>query len=119
MSYDISFQDAGTGNTVHLEDPHQLKGGTYALGGTTEAWLNITYNYSDYYYELWPNNGINSLYGKTAGECIPILEDAVEKLGTERSDDYWEPTRGNAGAALMDLLELARGVPLDAVVNGD
>ena len=51
MSYDIYLRDRVTKETVHFDTPHQMAGGTYAIGGTTEAWLNITYNYAQWYYK--------------------------------------------------------------------
>ena len=117
VSYDIAFER--TGKKVFLDRPHDLRGGTYALGGTQEAWLNITYNYSGFFAEVLGAGGIRSLHGKSGRELLPILEDAVAKLGTERDVDYWKATRGNAGAALNDLLSLAYAVPSDAVLQGD
>ena len=64
MSYDIRLVDAA-GETIELSEPHTLRGGTFASGGTTEAWLNITYNYARFYYDIWPEQGIRYLYGKT------------------------------------------------------
>lgn len=46
MSYDISLREPTTGDVVQFDAPHHMKGGTYAIGGTTEAWLNITFNYA-------------------------------------------------------------------------
>jgi len=48
MSYDIYLNDAD-GETLNLPSRHVLKGGTYALGGTSQAWLNITYNYAPFF----------------------------------------------------------------------
>ena len=86
MSYDVHF------DCDDLEIPHNLKGGTYALGGTTQPCLNITYNYSRHFYNTLGEDGIRSLYGKTASEIIPILDKAIERLGTERAADYWAAT---------------------------
>ena len=46
MSWDISLTDRVTGEVLHSDSPHMMRGGTFMLGGTTELWLNITYNYS-------------------------------------------------------------------------
>lgn len=43
MSYDIALNDPVTGDIIELSEPHFMQGGTYAVGGTTEFWLNITY----------------------------------------------------------------------------
>lgn len=118
MSYDIHLEDKN-GQRIEIET-HQRHGGTYALGGTSEAWLNITYNYSQFYRQyLDAEKGIRVLYGKRVVESIPLIEKAIAALGTERSSDYWEPTPGNAGAALNDLLEIARMAGPDAVFQGD
>ena len=45
MSYDISLKDPVTKETIEVKDAHFMQGGTYALGGTKELWLNVTYNY--------------------------------------------------------------------------
>ena len=45
MSYDISLKDPVTKETIEVKDAHFMRGGTYALGGTKELWLNVTYNY--------------------------------------------------------------------------
>jgi hypothetical protein len=118
VSYDIKLVDPVTRRTLELDAPHQMKGGTYAVGGTTEASLNITYNYSDHFYRLFGDKGIRSIYGKTGAESIPILETAAGKLGDDVSDDYWESTEGNAKRAIMQLLSLARLRP-DGVWDGD
>jgi len=119
MSYDIELLEPETEETIMLDEPHYLTGGTYQLGGTREAWLNITYNYSKYYYEhIDKEKGIRLLYGKTGAESIPILEKAISELGDEKSSDYWEATEGNAKEALRDLLVLAKARP-DGVWSGD
>lgn len=52
MSYDIYLNDPVTGGIIELDEPHQMRGGNYAVGGTTEAWLNVTYNYAKHYYRV-------------------------------------------------------------------
>ena len=49
MSYDIRLCDPVTHETLEVDSPHLMAGGTYALGGTTELWLNVTYNYARHY----------------------------------------------------------------------
>ena len=104
MSYDINVIDPQTKETRQVQR-HEMRGGTYAVGGSNEAWLNITYNYSKHYYPVL-GHGLNELDGKTIAEVSPALEQAVKILGTYRSLDYWEATPGNAGAALSDLLSM-------------
>lgn len=119
MSYDIYLGEPGSGDTIIFDESHDITGGTFALGGTDEAWLNITYNYAKFYYEhIDPKTGIRSLYGKTGKEVIPVLEKAIKALGTETDKDYWKATPGNAGAALQGLLIFAKARP-DGIFNGD
>jgi hypothetical protein len=97
-------------------------GGTYVVGGTCEAELNVTYNYGGEFRRAWaddPNPSgsgvlVRMLDGKRAGDVIEILEHGAEVLGTDRALDYWEPTPGNAGAVLARLASWARQHP-DAV----
>jgi hypothetical protein len=44
VSYDVYLADID-GEPIYLDEPHDQRGGTYELGGTREAWLNVTYNY--------------------------------------------------------------------------
>ena len=49
MSYDISLRDPVTKEALEVDEPHFMTGGTYKLGGTKELWLNVTYNYSNFF----------------------------------------------------------------------
>lgn len=118
MSYDISLVDPVTRETLLVENPHHIRGGTYAVGGTTEAWLNITWNYAPFYYEVFGEKGIRTIYGMTGAESIPVLKSAMEKLGDAVDPDYWKPTQGNAKRALAGLLALAQLRP-DGIWDGD
>jgi hypothetical protein len=118
MSYDIELVDPVSKNVLHLESPHHMRGGTYAVGGTTEASLNVTYNYSKHLYRVMGEGGIRSIYGKSAVDSIPMLEKAIAQLGDDISEDYWEPTEGNVKRALLQLYTLAKMRP-DGVWNGD
>ena len=100
MSYDISLSEE---SGVCEVEQHE-EGGTYVLVGTTNADLNVTYNYSSHF----PFRDLN---GKTAKGTIPMLKKAVEELGTERDEDYWKATEGNAGYACNILLNWARQHP--------
>lgn len=111
MSYEIELVDPITKNILELDEPHQMKGGTYAVGGTTAASLNITYNYSEHFYKTFGKKGIRTIYGMTGAESIPVLENASRKLSNNASDDYWEATEGNAKRALNQLIALAKMRP--------
>ena len=115
MSYDIYLEKDG----VLVNVPRFCEGGTYPVGGSLEAHISITYNYSTHFYKhLDPNNGIRWLYGKTGAATQAKLADAITILGTKQDTDYWAPTPGNAGYALFVLLAWARLHP-HAVWRGD
>jgi hypothetical protein len=119
MSYDIELKDPKTGEVITFEEPHDIRGGTYAIGGSPKAWVNITYNYSPFFYKhICPEKGIRALYGKTGAEAVNILLPVIRKLGNLRSENYWDATPGNAGAALTDLLVLCLSAP-HAIIRGD
>ena len=123
MSWWISLQNE-KGECVEVEP--FMEGGTYcigkiqdgkaiSIGGSTEADLNITYNYSPFYYKhFMQKSGLRWLNGKRAFDCIGQLERAIGILGTKVDEDYWKRTEGNAGYALSILLSWAKQHP-DAV----
>lgn len=140
MSYDIRLCDPETKETLLLDNPHFIHGGLYSLEGTRELWLNVTYNYAQWYYRdgVFPgrgteNRGIRSIYGLSGAESIPVLKNAISTLVNldediseeERTEcekqgctGYWMPTVSNAIKPLRDLLTYAQLRP-DGVWDGD
>lgn len=118
MSYDIYLHDPATQRPIIFEESHQLRGGTYEVGGSRTAWLNVTYNYSKWFHKVMGKQGIRTIYGMTGADSIPVLEAGIAQLGTNVTDNYWEPTEGNARVALTQLLALAEMRP-DGIWNGD
>ena len=129
MSYDISLTDPASHETIELDSPHMMQGGTYAVGGTTEAWLNVTYNYARWYCKegVFPGSreekGIRSINGMSGADSIPVLQNAIKALESMDEDlpeedikrcekqgvtGYWMPTRENAIRPLHQLLALAK-----------
>ena len=118
MSYDISYCCKCCGALIKVPESFE-EGGTYAIGGTDECHLNVTYNYSRYFYDkLDKKKGIRWLYGKTGEKTMDRLTTAISFLGDDVSRDYWEPTEGNAKRALEMLLKFAKANPL-GVWSGD
>jgi hypothetical protein len=118
MSYDLGLCDPVSGEVLELDAPHRMRGGTYAIGWTSHAELNVTYNYSTHFHRVLGEGGIRSLYGQTGAATLPMLRAAAAQLDTNVSDDYWEPTEGNARRALLQLAALAELRP-DGVWRGD
>ena len=61
MSYDIRLCDPVTHEALQTDVPHDMRGGTYAMGGTTGLWLNVTYNYGKHYYRVLGDKGIRAM----------------------------------------------------------
>ena len=118
MSYDIDLKDPVTKAVIELASPHHMRGGTYAIGGTRDASLNVTYNYAPHFYRTLGDGGIRKLYGMTGAESLPMLRLAIAQLKDDVDDDYWKPTEGNAKRALMQLAALAEMRP-DGIGDGD
>lgn len=115
MGYDIKLAKDGR----PVEVPNHQEGGTIAIGGSNLAEVSLTYNYSNLFRQhLDAEKGLRWLYGKTGEETAERLAAAVAALGTEKADDYWAATPGNAGHALSILLEWAKAHP-SAVWDGD
>ena len=118
MSYDIKLIHPVNGDILELDSPHHMKGGTYQVGGTAKAEINITYNYSKFFSELFGEKGIRFIYGMSGSESIEHLEECIPLLKDDLTDNYWDATEGNAKAALCQLLALAKMRP-DGVWDGD
>lgn len=118
MSYDISLLDPVTKETIELDNIHDIRGGTYCMGGTTEAWINITYNYAEHFRKVIGEDGIRTIYGMTGAESIPLLKNAISQLSDDVSEDYWDDTEGNVKKSLYGVLALAQLRP-DGIWDGD
>lgn len=118
MSYDIRLTDPVTKEVLAIDAPHHICGGTFALGGTSALWLNVTYNYAKHFYRVFGEKGVRTIYGMTGEASTPVLAEAIAALGDDVADNYWAPTEGNAKKALEGLLYFARLRP-DGVWDGD
>jgi len=112
MSYDVELVYGGKVVTV----PSHLEGGILAIGGNPYAEMSVTYNYGMYYFKFLHTSGLCGLSGLTGRQSIPMFEFAISHLGTDRDDNYWASTPGNAGYALKIMLDWASLHP-DAVWN--
>lgn len=118
MSYDINLCDPVTHDVLELDDTHYMRGGTYAMGGTTSCTLNITYNYGPAFRKVLGEKGIRTIYGMTGAESIPVLEAAAARLADDATGNYWDATEGNVKRALLQLAALAKLRP-DGIWDGD
>ena len=128
MSYDIELVDPVTRKVLQLAERHQMRGGTYTVGGTKDCSLNVTYNYAPQFIRVFeplekphanapewmserdktqPVRGIRTIYGLTGTESLPVLDAAIANLGDDMHPDYWKATDGNAKVVLHQLRALA------------
>lgn len=116
MSYDISIVDQ-TGNVCKSKIKHDVRGGTYAVEGTTELWLSVTFNYATIFNELFGDGGIKNFNGVSIKDSIPKLLEAAGKLESDDPivNDYWKPTSGNVKKTLLCMVQLTTYAPEDAL----
>jgi hypothetical protein len=96
-----------------------MRGGIYPIGGSCKCSLNVTYNYAPFFRKAFADDdGIRCLYGSSGAVTIPLLERAIASLADDATENYWDPTEGNAKRALHGLLAFARLRP-DGVWQGD
>lgn len=123
MSYDLYLRDPVTHETL-IVSAHMMYGGNIlcnVINGelipapTTEAYLNITYNYAHYYYEAFPapgdeafinqhesdekqfglisdKGGIHSLNGMSGLKAIPVLNEMISRIESryKKTDGSWQ-----------------------------
>lgn len=116
MSYDISLVDKYTGRTIHNTTNHNISGTTYAMNGTDELWINISYNYRNWFMKCFKNDGIHFLEGKVSSETWEPLQKALVFLASnydikDCSSDPWSPESGDAYDMIINLLNLAYIAP--------
>ena len=151
MSYDIYLCDPVTHETLELPAAHMMGGGTVRAemrdgalvqATTTEAWLNVTYNYGSYYYEATDGDprfahdeiseyfadgttgpvvteyGIRGIYGKTGAESIPMLQDMILRIRSAyQKDGEWVTSRRTECLMVApDGHEIKD--PIGAILNG-
>jgi hypothetical protein len=109
MSYSVEIQDPKTKCTIEVAHKHDIKGGTYCLGGTNRLELNVTYNYSAFYHrpevlgaseqekaehdEEWisDHTGFRRLSGMEVGAASFLLLKAIKELRPLHVDENGEP----------------------------
>lgn len=118
MSYDIEIRDHDDKIMKLQNGVHYIKGANYIVSGSPYASINITYNYADYFRQVFGPEGIRSLYGEKVSETLEEILKAILQLSGPPSEDYWEKTEGNARQALINLLNLGILFP-DGYWSGD
>jgi len=81
MGYSIRLLHPETKEQLHTKGNHQIQGGTYCIGGTTELSLSVTYNYAPLYKRIFGEEGIRSLYGMLALDSVTLLAKGISELG--------------------------------------
>lgn len=97
MSYDIKYL-----TDKKLPEAFE-EGGVYEKFGTSECFLNVTWNYSDMFDFYW-------LDGKSGKEALPVLKEFSDKWKSCKpyERDYWAPTPGNVKKAVDRLISFVK-----------
>lgn len=90
------------------------EGGKQIINGSTEAELNVTYNYSEILERVLGHTFSDALDNKKAGDVVELLGHAMMILDTDVSTDYWQATEGNVRVVISRLLMWAEQCP-DAI----
>lgn len=109
MSYGIYINDPNTGETINIDEKHHIIGSTYKVGGSTELHLNITYNYSPFFYRDNTLGKSTKVYGeKPVNGALPVLQ---EETGGIPGLQYL--TIPEARLKVMQAINNLRDEPLD------
>ena len=156
MSYDIELVNKVTGETAKMKHPQYVRGGTVPArvnpvtkeleqAEQVEAHINITYNYSYYYYEATDGDirfahdevsayyadgtqgpvetkyGIRGLYGTTPAESIPMLMDMIEKIKAKYTDESgeWIDTERTKTVYYKNGRQISEKHVIDAIMHKD
>lgn len=154
MSYDIELINKETKEVAKMEHPQYIRGGTVPAKMNmetcrlehdiqVEARINITYNYSRYYYEATEGDerfahdevsayyadgttgpietqyGIRGLYGKTPSESIPMLMSMIINIENKYKNEKgeWIETERKKVAYFKNGVELDN--PISEILHGE
>lgn len=110
MGYDCYLVDKNK-KVITLDEIFDRSGGIYAIGGSKEAWLYITYNYSPIFQKVL-GFSLSDLDGKCVKDTLEDLENAIGLLSEDdKTDNYWDSTEYNVKKALQDLIYLGKHDP--------
>lgn len=110
MSYCIELTDPVTGAVLDLDAPHQMRGSTYPIYGTTRCAFGFAYNHAQILHVV-RFGGIMALNGMSGAESLPILDAIIGTLGNDVDPDYWKATEGNVKRAMHVMRAFATSRP--------
>ena len=88
MGYDIYFHHPD-GTPAQIDAARLPQGGTYQVAGeddTVDAWLNITFNYTQIYER--ENFRMTDIHGLTARETLSMIQPVAYRLTDLPSSNY-------------------------------
>jgi len=112
MGWDVELRVKDEEGKWHIAEtkPHYA-GSIIEFGGSHHCEMTVTFNYSRFYSQVFPEKGFRWLNDRKASDAIPVLEDGIKALGTRTTGSYWDESPGNAGYILTVLLEWAKEHP--------
>lgn len=145
MGYTISLNCPVTGESLELPVKHLMAGstfpaeynpftGTFTQVPSSEARMDITSNYKDYYYEAASGDdrfqasnpedycnpgGIRGIYGKSGAESIPMLRDMIQRIKDKYCPDgRWLTGDRERIRYFVDGVEITYNRALDMCFHG-
>lgn len=116
MSYEVELVDEN-GMLVTVDSFED--GGTYPVGGSTTASLNVTYNYGVFFYKhLCPILGLRCLDGQTAERTIPALQAASGRARNRPRPELLGSYARECGSSPRTAPLLGTGAPKGDVEGG-
>ena len=69
------------GTDVVLPKKHDIAGGTYAIGGTADAWMSVTFNYARFFFRVFGGGGAAHAprHGDTQGKAASRTGDCCAR----------------------------------------
>lgn len=153
MSYDIELRNRATGETAKMRRPQYVRGATVSAiidertgqlvqSEQVAADINITYNYSHYYYEATDGDarfahdevsayyadgtqgpvqteyGIRGINGKTPTESIQMLMDMINRIKEKyKINGEWIDTERTKTVYYKDGIQVPDKYVFDAIIQ--
>lgn len=111
MGYSLEIIDPKTGSAFDLGATYDIRGSTYAVGGTRWAEIDVTFNYTPIIQRVLGCK-LADLHGRDAQDTVKPLREAADKLSLfPCCDDYWHACEPNVRTTLLQLAALAEMCP--------
>ena len=102
MSYSVTITKDDETEPVEIMQHYPEQGGGIPTFIST-ACIGITYNYSEFYEDVFGKHGLRIFDGMPVALARGVLNKGIAQLGRMKTGNYFDKTAGNAGAALDEI----------------